>query len=207
MNKLPSVSIMLLGLASYFMAPCDHKLRPFTLNELLEWAPGLGNIRAARTNCVLLSKTGLIAPVWATPEQGRLNQNASNPPHWELTQTGYEAVRAARLEVASQARSKALLRSNKERDYSEALSTRLWNIFLIRRMVTCSDAADTLANAGDDMVKLRKRIGTCLREWHKRDPEHVKRSTRRIEGRYRYVLEGKVNRHPPAAPHNPVKGA
>ncbi|QIL81833.1 hypothetical protein G7047_19355 [Diaphorobacter sp. HDW4A] len=201
MTNLPSVSILLLGLASYFMPPAQRRaLRPFTLHEVLEWSPDLRDIQAARSTCALLAKTGLLSHVWAGPGHAVLNRNPTNPPKWELTCAGFEAMRAARLEANTQYRSQTLAERNKVRKFPDSLPSRLWALFRARRVITCSEAADVLGDAGDDMLKLRKRIGKYLTDWHKFDPDHVQRAKRRVAGSFRYVLDGNVGRFPPAAP-------
>lgn len=201
MTKLPSVSLVLLGLAAHFMPPTQRRaLRPFTLQELLTWAPELRDIRAARSTCTLLAKTGLLSAVWAGPDNALLNRNPANPPKWELTCTGFEAMRAARLGANSLARSQTLVELNKARKYPESLPARLWAFFRARRVITCGEAAEVLGDAGEDMAKLRKRIGKYLTDWHKFDPDHVQRANRRVDGYFRYVLTGDVGRFPPSAP-------
>ena len=105
---------------------------------------------------------------------------------WRVTELGVQAVQAA----------KDAMPSSPGPDI-RMLSTRLWNLLRIRRMLTAEEAAETLVDAEDDFAAQRKRIAALLLDWSRAAPKAVKVAQKRDAGRIRYVLSEDLGRWPP----------
>ncbi|MCD6663489.1 MAG: hypothetical protein LT082_08825 [Comamonas sp.] len=120
-------------------------------------------------------------------QEVRVRTHARFARKWRLTTKGLQAAQAA-----------AQAQSSTGPDV-RALSTRLWNLLRIRRRLTALDAAQTLADAGDDFSADTRRIATLLAAWAKHAPEAVVVSQKREAGCLRYVLIKDLGRWPPPA--------
>lgn len=180
-----------------------RKPRPFSVTELLAWAPDLKRAQTAHVACNLLARTGMLEAAPAPADNPRANQNPQRPALWQLTTVGKEAARAAQMEAASHKRSETATAVNTARNETSSLPNRLWTVFRARRVLTTLEAADVLGDAGDNLQALRKSIGMYLSSWHALLPDVIQVSERRVGKCHRYVLIGDVGRFPPEALRNP----
>lgn len=175
--------------------------REFTTKQLLEWAPELRRLETVRLACKVLKEGGMLTVV--DQSEPFANRNPTDA-HWTLTESGLLACRAARTEFRTQAasrnRSQTMTALNKARPYPQALGPRLWNLLRIRRMLTSTEAAGVLADAGQNVQAISKQIGQHLSAWHKARPDAIEISAQRVGQNLRYVLVKEIGTKPPAVP-------
>src|SRR6218665_784473 len=111
--------------------------RPFTVAELLAWAPDLAAPKTVRSACETLQRKGLLerAPDIAPAGQ----RGPTNPQTWRLTDEGRLACRTAVQEAGRQARIATLKTTHKQRNGS-TLYGRLWNLLRNRKQLTPEEA-------------------------------------------------------------------
>ncbi len=203
MTSIWSISLALVTLGQHL----GRKPRPFTVAELLAWAPGLQRERTAHTVCNLLAHKGLLVAAPAPEDNPAANQCPERPARWQLTGSGREAARTAQLEAASRKRAETMAAVNAARHLPDALPTRLWTVLRARRTLTSLQAVELLADAGQDTAALGKQIGAYLRAWHALAPQTVQVAARRVGQCRKYVLVGDAGRFPPEALRNPGQRA
>lgn len=184
--------VVLLALGRKFR----NKPRPFTVDELLAWAPELGKSSTARLACKLLHRSGLLERVPDAVPAGNERRPAL-PNTWRLTADGLQACRTAVQEAAQQARS-ATVRANNTQHIGSRLYGRLWNLLRNRRHLTSEEAVATLADAGMPTRRMQVRIAGYLNAWHAAFPEHIQLSARRVQGCKRYVVIKDLAPTPPS---------
>ncbi len=187
------VPVVLLALGRQF----SRREHPFTIDQLLSWAPELGKSGAARCACKTLARSGLLvrAPDAPLPDAGR---RPSNPSTWRLTANGIQACRAAVQEAGKQARIATLKATNRKR-IGSTLYGRLWNLLRNRKHLTAEEAVATLADAGDETQRLLRSASGYLSAWQLAFPEHIQVSARRVNGFKRYVVVQDPGPTPPPA--------
>lgn len=190
------VPVVLLALGRKFR----NKPRPFTVAELLAWAPELGKDSTVRFACQTLQRSGLLERAPDAVPAGS-ERRPANPSTWRLTHEGLAACRAAVQEAAQQARS-ATVRANNRQRIGSTLYGRLWNLLRNRKHLTSDEAVATLVDAGAATRRMQVRIAGFLSAWHAAFPEHIQLSARRVNGFKRYVVVKDPGPMPPpkAAP-------
>lgn len=72
---------------------------------------------------------------------------------------------------------------------AKALSTRLWSLLRLRKVLTPEEGAETLIDAGSrDFSAAQKQIAGYLRAWSKLVPDSVQVGARATKGGKRYVM-------------------
>lgn len=175
--------------------------REFTTKQLLEWAPELRRLQTVRLACKVLKDGGMLTVV-DQPEPFA-NRNPTDA-HWTLTEDGLVACRAActefKAQAASRKRSETMTAVNQARAYPNALGVRLWALLRIRKMLTSTEAACVLADAGQNVQAISKQIGKHLSAWQKARPDAIEISAQRVGQNYRYVLVKDLGTKPPKVP-------
>lgn len=189
------VPVVLLALGRKFR----NKPRPFTVAELLAWAPDLRKGGTVRFACQTLQRSGLLERAPDVAPAG--SRRPAHPSTWCLTTDGLAACRAAVQEAAQQARS-ATVRANNRQHIGSTLYGRLWNLLRNRKHLTSDEAVATLVDAGAATRRMQVRIAGYLSAWHAAFPEHIQLSARRVNGFKRYVVVKDPGPTPPpkAAP-------
>lgn len=88
----------------------------------------------------------------------------------------------------------------------KALSTRLWELFRQRKILTAEKAAELLIDAGTrDFANAQRQIAGYLRAWSINAPDFVKVSAKRDRGHKRYVMETDGGIYPPPTKSTGIK--
>lgn len=203
MIRLPSTSLVLVTLGQRI----GRRPRPFTVAELLAWAPDLRNARAVHAACGLLARVGLLEAAPRALGDTRAHQVPGRPTQWQLTKEGREATHTAQIEAAARKHGQTLAAYNQARSFPNSLPERLWTLLRSRRALTSLEAVELLGDAGADVDQLRVRVGKYLSAWHTLMPDTVQVSARRVGNCHRYVLIGDVGRLPPKELRNAERRA
>lgn len=171
--------------------------RPFTVAELLSWAPGLKQMRTAHRACNMLARAGLLDAAPPPADNPGANQNPSRPAAWRLTAVGIEAARVAQSAAASRKRAETMATVNRRRVYEQSVPHRLWTVLRARRALTSLEAVELLGDAGESTDALGKQVRALLAAWHILLPGTVQVAARKVGRCRRYVLQGDVGRFPP----------
>jgi hypothetical protein len=110
------------------------------------------------------------------------------PPQWLLTPRGLATCRSV---LREQPRSKKAPNPN-------ALSTRLWALLRLRKMLTAEEGAATLIDAGTrDFAAAQHQIAGYLRVWAQLLPKVIQVSAKPVNGSKRYVMVKEGGETPP----------
>jgi hypothetical protein len=154
--------------------------KPWTLSELAIWA-GIGRGPKVGMVASALQRAGLAEPMEADPaarmRTGRAK--AAAEPRWRLTGAGQAAVRATAA--------------------TDSFEHRVWRLLRNRNVLTASEAADCLVDAGGDVARAERVAVQILARWHRLAPSVVTISAREVGGQRRYVLVRDIGDLPPIA--------
>lgn len=186
------IPVTMIGLARQM----GRNPRPFTSTELHGWLPELGSSKVARLACAMLKQRGVLAQApHAVPDGMR---RPTNPQTFQLTENGLQICRETMQAAARKANAEALQAHNERQPKGHTLRYRLWSLLRIRTTLTSEDAVSVLADAGQETCTLQRRISRQLRTWSIDYPNAVQLSTKRVEGRLRYVLVQDLGPTPPS---------
>lgn len=130
------------------------------------------------------------------PREGVLRPVVQLERRWKLTAKGLGTCRAVLREQPG----------GKAPD-PKALSTRLWALLRLRKVLTSEEGAETLIDAGSrDFAAAQKQIAGYLRAWARLVPDHVQVGARPVNGAKRYVMvkDGGANPPPTKATAEPL---
>lgn len=175
--------------------------RPFTVSELLVWAPDLQSAPIGRRACQIMQQRGLLAQA---PDQVPSGvRRPTNPQTWQLTPEGVEACRAAKQEAGMRARVAAIKVTKAQRPVSNTLYGRVWALLRIRQNLTVEDAVSVLADAGEETNSMQRKVSRYLRGWAASYPQAIQVSAKRFNGFLRYVMVQDIGATPPPAKPTP----
>ena len=160
--------------------------QPFTVKDVVSWDADLKG--AAPKVRVALDKLLFHKLVQRhVPERESILRPLVQVEHWQLTDKGLATCRSV---LREQPRAKA--------PNPNALSTRLWSLLRLRKMLTAEEGAATLIDAGTrDFVTAQHQIAGYLRAWAKGVPDVVKVSAKTVNGAKRYVMVKEGGAYPP----------
>lgn len=162
--------------------------RPWTLRDLATWS-AIGRGAYCRLVVGELERAGLAEPIIDDPAS-RVRTGRAKPqaePRWRLTPAGRAAVRAAAA--------------------TDSFEHRVWRLLRIRSVLTASDAAECLVDAGGDVTRAERAAVQILARWHRLAPSVVGVSVRQVGGQRRYVLVRDIGELPPIAAEPKGAGA
>jgi hypothetical protein len=186
--------------------------KPFTRADLKAWSKRFGE-RPSGVQQALdhLERCGMVRRLAGAPSDRPLK-----PGTWRyvLTAEGAAAAKAAREARGRAAMSRGGTKANKTRPRdTSSYTARLWSLLRMRRTLTAADAAATLVDAGDDVIKAARTASKYLRGWARLHPAAVQISAQRCRtGGFRFVLvqdlgpEAPVIPKPPAIPNKRAQG-
>jgi hypothetical protein len=123
---------------------------------------------------------------------------------YTITDDGAAAIQAAAQGEVRKSGPKDTRAPNPVRP--DDLSSRLWTLLRMRKVLDTDAAARTLCDAGDDFERMRATVGKTLRRWEMAVPDAVQASQRRVpvagqskmsNGAKRYVLVKDLGPTPP----------
>lgn len=173
----------------------QHVSQPWTTVDLLRWAPELVRPVTDKLACELLVREGLLCQLPGSKNCMRRPQNVLT---FQTTAEGWAACQGAVARVREQTKLDRR-RAQRDREVTRTLYGRLWTLLRNRQLLTASEAAETLTDAGDDVRTVQARAAEYLGQWRRQLPEHIQVSSKRVNGFLRYVVVRDPGPVPPIA--------
>lgn len=185
------VPVVLLALGKHL----QHASQPWTTVDLLAWAPELIQPLTVRLACEKLVRDGLLCQVPGSLNGMRRPQNVLT---FQTTPEGWAACQGAVTRMREQS-TLDRRRAQRDKGVTRTLYGRLWALMRNRQLLTASEAAETLTDAGDDVRTVQARAAEYLGQWRRQLPEHIQVSSKRVNGFLRYVVVQDPGPVPPIA--------